>query len=205
MGNLLDNDFRAFDKPSHAGHYNTLYRNNGDLTFTEISEQAGVRGPQILMRDPDGRPVLFDDPETGRKYEGYDPTRKDKIGNRVGEPTAQTHAVLFFDYDDDGDPDLWVANDGDRLQVFRNDSASGRIRFTPVSQAMEIDQVGAWMGSALGDYDGDSDLDVFVTNMATTLSFGLRPKRLAARAITICSLNGVLACISCSGTTARKR
>ena len=165
VGNLLDDDFRRFDQPSHPGHYNVLYKNNGDLTFTEISERAGVRGPQILMRDPDGQPVLFEDPETGEKYEGYDPKRKDKMGNRVGEPTGQTHAVLFFDYDDDGDPDLWVANDGDRLHLFRNDSTSGHIRFTPVGRAIGIDKQGAWMGFALGDYDGDSDLDVFVTNI----------------------------------------
>ena len=165
VGNLLDDDFRAFNEPSHPGHYNTLYRNNGDLTFAEISEQAGVRGPQILMRDPDGQPILFEDPETGEVYEGYDPTKKDKVGNRVGEPTGETHAVLFFDYDDDGDPDLWVASDGDRLHLFRNDSTPGHIRFTPVSRAMGIDQVGAWMGFAVGDYDGDSDLDVFVANV----------------------------------------
>ena len=164
VGNLGAHDFRTFQTADHAGHYNVLYRNNGDLTFSEIAEQAGVRGSQITMLDPDGQPILFEDPETGEKFEGYDPTVKDAMGNRVGEPTGQTHAMLFFDYDDDGDPDLWVANDGDRLRLFRNDSTPGNVRFTPVEQAMGIDQVGSWMGFAVGDYDGDEDLDVFVTN-----------------------------------------
>ena len=124
-----------------------------------------MHGPQIVMRDPDGRPISFKDPETGERYEGYDPTFRDKLGNVVGEPTGQTHSVMFFDYDDDGDGDLWVANDGDRLHVYRNDSAGGEIRFTPVSRAMAIDTVGAWMAFALGDYDGDADLDVFVANI----------------------------------------
>ena len=31
VGNLADTDFRTFDSPSHPGHYNALYRNNGDL------------------------------------------------------------------------------------------------------------------------------------------------------------------------------
>ena len=165
VGNLAADDFRRFTGPNHPGHYNVLYLNNGDRTFTEVAEQAGVRGPQILMRDPTGQPILFEDPETGERYEGYDPTITDRLGNRVGEPTGQTHAVLFFDYDDDGDPDLWVGNDGDRLHVFRNDSSPGNVRFTPVARAMGIDKVGAWMGLAVGDYDGDADLDVFVTNI----------------------------------------
>ncbi len=165
VANLLDNDFRIMDRADHPGHYNALYYNNGDLTFTEMSLQAGLRGPQILMRTPDGAPILFVDPLTGESYEGYDPARTDKLGNRVGDPTGQTHASLFFDYDEDGDPDLWVANDGDRLHLFRNDSSPGSVRFTPVAAAMGIDSVGSWMGFALGDYDGDGDLDVFVTNI----------------------------------------
>ena len=165
VGNLADDDFRDFATANHPGHYNLLYRNNGDLTFDEIAEEAGVRGPQIVMRDSDGRPISFMDPETGERYEGYDPTFTDQLGNVVGEPTGQTHSVMFFDYDDDGDVDLWVANDGDRLHVYRNDSTREGIRFTPVSRAMAIDTVGAWMAFALGDYDGDGDLDVFVANI----------------------------------------
>ena len=165
VANLADDDFRQFAVASHPGHYDALYRNNGDLTFTEVAEEAGVRGTEIVMRDPGGQPVRFGDPETGESYQGYDPRVKDRMGNRVGEPTSQAHAALFFDYDDDGDPDLWVANDGDRLYVYRNDSEPGRLSFTPVSEAMGVDQVGAWMGFAVGDYDGDADLDVFVTNI----------------------------------------
>ena len=165
VGNLIAEDFFVLDKTSNPGHYNVLYRNNGDMTFEEIAESAGVRGAQALMRDPEGRLVLFRDPETGREYEGYDPTARDARGNRVGDPTGRTHGVLFFDYDDDGDPDLWVASDGDRLHLFRNDSSPGNVRFTPVGRAMGIDKVGNWMGFAVGDFDGDADLDVFVTNV----------------------------------------
>ena len=165
VGNLADEDFRRFDRPEHSGHYNVLYMNNGDLTFSDVTELAGVRGPEILMRYPDGTAVLYQDPKTGQRYEGYDPTIIDKLGNQAGEPTGQTHAVILFDSDDDGDPDLWVANDGDRLHYYRNDSTPGNISFTPVAQAMGINKVGAWMGFALGDSDGDSDLDLFITNM----------------------------------------
>ncbi len=173
VANLADFDYWQMIYPNHAGHYNVLYRNNGDLTFTDVTGIAGVQGPEVTMTHPDGTPVLFEDPETGVRYQGYDPTIRDDEGNRVGEPTGQSHAALFFDYDDDGDPDLWVANDGDRLSVYRNDSTPGHFRFTPVADEMGIDKVGAWMGFAVGDYDGDADLDVFVTNLS--FHFRLRP------------------------------
>ena len=100
------------------------------------------------------------DADSGIAYEGYDPSITDIQGNRVGDPTGQTHAVLFFDYDEDGDPDLWVANDGDRLHVYRNDSSGKTIQFTDVSRDSSIGKAGAWMGFALADYDEDQDLDV---------------------------------------------
>ncbi len=174
VGNLAAQDFRTLDSPSHPGHRNVLYLNKRDGTFEDIAESAGVGGPQVFMRDLEGRPILFRDPSTGEMFEGYDPTAVDALGNRIGEPTGQTHAVLFFDHDDDGDPDLWVANDGDRLHVYRNDSSGKRVQFTPVGAQMEVDSVGSWMGFAVGDYDSDADLDVFVTNI------GYHPRLLEA-------------------------
>ena len=165
VSNLGDPDFRTFNSPSHPGHYNLLYMNNGDLTFDEVGEPLGVRGGQIVMRGYDGEPVMFQDPDTGEMFQGYDPTDLDRWGNRVGEPTGQTHAAAFFDYDDDRDPDLWVADDGNRLRIYRNDSTPGSPRFMSVAAELGFDAVGAWMGFAFGDIDGDSDLDVFITNM----------------------------------------
>ena len=165
VGNAIDEDWFMFDQPSHPGHYNLLYVNNGDLTFEEVARSVGVHGEPITLRYPDGEPILFTDPETGREYEGYDPAITDAGGNRVADPSGRTHAVLFFDHDDDADPDLWVANDGHRPYVFRNDSSPGDVRFTPVAEAMGIDKSGNWMGFAVGDCDGDEDLDVFVTNV----------------------------------------
>lgn len=165
VGNLMANDFRDFATANHPGHYNLLYMNDGDMTFTEMAGDVGVDGPEVMMLDEDGAPILFEDPETGVMYEGWDPTFIDDLDNVVGEPTGQTHGVMFFDHDDDGDQDLWLANDGDRLYVYRNDSSPGRVRFTSIAPRMGLDVQGAWMGFALGDYDGDGDLDVFVPNI----------------------------------------
>ena len=165
VSNRVDQDFLWFNRPDHHGHYNVLYLNNGDLTFSDITEEAGLRYGPILMRDPFGDDIGWPDPVTGEIVPGYNPDLIDASGEYVGEPTGQTLAALFFDHDDDGDSDIWLADDGSRLKVFRNDSTEDKVRFTQISRAMGVDMMGAWMGFALGDYDSDLDLDVFVTNI----------------------------------------
>ena len=167
VANVGAHDFRTFNSPSHPGHVNVLYLNNHDLTFTEIAEAVGLAGSEIRMRSTSGEPILFKDPKTGETYEGWDPMRVDRLGNQVGEPVPQTHATLFFDFDDDLDVDLFMADDGDTLKIYKNDTVKGSIKFTEVGEALGIDYSGAWMGFALGDYDGDVDLDVFVTNIGS--------------------------------------
>ena len=125
----------------NGGSLPALYLNNGDLTFDEVAEAAGLVGGQVVMLDLDGLPV-----------------------DRAAAEQSVLTAALFFDHDDDGDADLWVARDGDRLRVYRNDSSPGRPRFTPVGRELGIDRVGDWTGMAVGDFDGDADLDVLVLN-----------------------------------------
>ncbi len=165
VGNRIDDDFLTLEESRHHGHYNVLYLNNGDFTFDDVTEEAGLLGGEIKLLYPDGTPLQYTDPATGRKTVGFDPQFVDDNGNLVGDPTGQTLAVMFFDYDSDGDPDLWQADDGDLLKVYRNDSTENFVKFTRVDKELGIDMVGAWMGFALGDYDSDTDLDIFVTNI----------------------------------------
>ncbi len=99
---------------------NLLYHNNGDGTFTELAERAGVA-------DAQGRSL----------------------------------SAAWTDLDEDGWPDLYVANDVSDNVLYRN-LANGT--FEDVShQAWVADYRGA-MGIAIGDWDGDQDADMFVTH-----------------------------------------
>lgn len=71
------------------------------------------------------------------------------------------HAA-WNDFDQDGDQDLYVANDFAPDHFFRNDGADG---FTDITTVAGIDGMGFAMGAAWGDYDGDGWDDVYVSNM----------------------------------------
>ena len=203
VGNMIDEDFFLFTDRTHPGHYNLLYRNNGDLTFEEIGESAGVRGTQIKLLEPDGDPVVFRDESSGAEYVGYDPSVKDENGNRVGDPTGRTHGVMFFDYDDDRDQDLWVANDGDILQVFRNDTTDAGIKFTPIGRGdghRHSGQLDGIRGRRLqrGRSPGRFSSRTRVTTCASILS----RRKWGAIAATRSGSSGAPVSTPCSGTTA---
>jgi hypothetical protein len=65
------------------------------------------------------------------------------------------------DYDGDGDPDLYVANDFGRNNLYRNDGGT----FVDVAAQAGAEDQAAGMGVSWSDYDLDGDLDIHVTNM----------------------------------------
>lgn len=79
----------------------------------------------------------------------------------VADPTGRSLNASWCDFDLDGRPDIYVANDVSDNAMFRN---AGRGRFEDVShQALVSDYRGA-MGLAVGDYDSDGDFDIFITH-----------------------------------------
>ena len=75
-------------------------------------------------------------------------------------------SAAWWDYDDDGDPDLYVANDfNDPDHLYRNDgpgSAPGKPRFVDVSGELAGNAMqGFGMGASWGDFDRDGKLDLY--------------------------------------------
>jgi hypothetical protein len=155
---------------------NLLLRNDGPLGFTDVAAAAGVdhdAGPaSAAWGDYDGDSWLdlyvadgLSNADTFYHNEG-DGTFTE-VGHLLsGGGLYATFGVTFSDFDNDGDPDLYVANDkkvGNLM--WRNDGPGcGGWCFTNVSAEWSVDIAVDSMGVAMGDYDNDLDLDLSVTD-----------------------------------------
>ena len=74
-------------------------------------------------------------------------------------------AAAWEDIDNDGDLDLYVANDFGRDNLYRNELQDGQARFVDVSAEAHIENAASGMSTTFGDYDRDGWMDVFVSNM----------------------------------------
>ena len=72
-------------------------------------------------------------------------------------------APAWCDFDGDGWPDLCVANDFGRNNLYRNQQG----HFRDLAHAAGVDGVGPGMSAAWFDYDGDGRLDLYVSDMWT--------------------------------------
>ena len=70
--------------------------------------------------------------------------------------------ATWGDYDQDGDPDLFIANDWAPDNFFRNDGGRG---FTDITTEAGTTSYGFAMGASWGDYDNDGRDDLYVSNM----------------------------------------
>ena len=116
-----------FEEESETATGNRLYLNNGDRTFTDATDSARVR-------------------------EGF-----------WGWGTSG------FDFDNDGDLDIMMANGWQDAEPFRFDPIvlwenDGSGRFTSVGPDLGVTDIRSGRGLLTFDYDRDGDLDVFVTN-----------------------------------------
>ena len=90
-----------------------------------------------------------------------------EIGAEIGlmPNVARELGAVFTDYDDDGDPDLYVAGDGTPNLLYRNQD--GRFTELGLVAGVAYNKEGrseAGMGVAVGDYDQSGTFDFLVTN-----------------------------------------
>ncbi len=87
----------------------------------------------------------------------------------IAEPAYPTQAAAWADFDNDGDLDLFVANESRPeegrdypAQLFRN---NGDGTFTDVARQAGVTNDRYGKGVAVGDYDNDGDVDLYVSNV----------------------------------------
>ena len=144
------------------------YDNDGDLDIyataflTQWRGETGSPVPQQprVYHDGDngGKNALLRNDSDGNDWKFTDVTEKvglDENNNRF------SFAVSWEDYDNDGDQDLYVANDFGRDNLYRNDEG----HFTDVSNEAGAEDAASGMGITWGDYDRDGWFDIHVSNM----------------------------------------
>ena len=172
-----------------------LYFNEGNWSFSNVTLKSGIKkhgwstGVNVIDINQDGwldiyvcRAGVFKDPEL-RKNVLYVNQKNGRFLEQADEygiaDTANSTHSIFFDYDRDGDLDLYVMNHGNERRrvntpiplkndgtdesvdhLYRNESG----RFEEVSIHSGILQEGYGLGLAIHDFNSDGWPDIFVSN-----------------------------------------
>ena len=190
-----------------------LFRNNGDGTFTEVGHETRadvigfVKGVVSADYDKDGRPDLYlsvhggknvllhNDGPSGADASPKAPWRFTNVAEHAGvtDPIG-SFSTCFFDYDNDGWPDLFVTGyqysnaevgmvaadylgipqNADLPRLYHNERNG---TFRDVSKEMHVNKLLLGMGINFGDLDNDGWLDFYVGTGTPGPSF-LVPNRM---------------------------
>lgn len=139
------------------------YDNDRDLDIYACCYTPLVKDkPQLL-----GKPVPYHDANNGSmnvllRNEGDWKFRN--VTRQVGMDANNrrfSYAAAWEDYDNDGDQDLYVANDFGRNNLYRNVDG----KFEDVAAEAGVEDISAGMSVTWGDYDNDGQMDLYVSNM----------------------------------------
>lgn len=161
---------------------NRLYLNKGNLKFEDISVKAGVYDTSgisfgVTMADVngDGRIDIYvckQNRPNALYINNGDMTFTDRAKEYGVDWDKSSTQAAFFDYDRDGDLDLYIATNGDaRGENYTRKGISDRLyrnngdgTFTNVSEQAGIGDRGYGLGVSIGDINNDNWPDIYVTN-----------------------------------------
>lgn len=164
----------SFETANNGGGV-TVFRNNGNGTFSDVTEAAGFRlsgwtldiGHADADNDGDDDLYIACDFGTDRFFvNNGDGTFSDRTEAAIGIDTKKGMNVDWGDYDNDGLLDVYVTNITDEYMregnfLWRN---NGNLTFSDVSRETGTHDTGwGWAGKFF-DYDNDGWLDLYVVN-----------------------------------------
>jgi len=167
-----DGDLDLYVVNFQAGS-DALYRNDGDGTFTDIAQQAGIvntdssRGMAFADVDRDGLLDIYVNaigPDMlyrnlgGLQFEQV----QDEIGIDGPNVFGQGVGVVATDINHDGWIDLFTGNRSDDVNALFLNQGDGT--FIDIATAAGIDKTGLGMGVLSFDYDNDLDMDLYWTS-----------------------------------------
>jgi len=153
----------------------TLFRNNGNGTFSDVTAKAGLVSSGWTLdvghgdADGDGWDDLYVACDFGQDHfyvNNHDGTFSDRTKSAIGDDTKKGMNVEWGDYDDDGRLDIFVTNITDDYMregnfLWRN---NGDGTFTDVSRETGTYETGWGWCAKFVDYDNDGWLDLYVMN-----------------------------------------
>jgi enediyne biosynthesis protein E4 len=170
---------RGYCHPQYyAATHNSLYRNNGDGTFTDVSGETGItsqfgKGMSVSFADYDGDGFLdaFVADDTTRNYlfHNVDGKKFEEVGSLAGVAYGSNGAALsgmgsdFRDVNNDGLPDIWhTAVEFETFPLYENCGHGDFADLTVNSGLARLtSQMSGW-GNGIVDFDNDGWKDLFV-------------------------------------------
>ncbi|MDB4505274.1 VCBS repeat-containing protein [bacterium] len=143
------------------------FDNDGDLDIYTCVYSAGDDSASGKRGFEATSPVPFNDAENGGRNVLLANLGDFKFGDftqQVGldqNNTRWSFAASWEDFDRDGDPDLYVANDFGRNCFYRNDKGT----FTNIAPTTGVEDMAAGMSVSWGDYNRDGQADLLIGNM----------------------------------------
>jgi hypothetical protein len=157
--------------------HNTLYRNNGDGTFTDVSEETGIaqqfgKGMSVTFADYDGDGYLdaFVANDTTQNFLFHNLRGKkfEEVALTAGVGYAQDGTARsgmgadFRDVNNDGLPDIWhTAVEHEEFPLWMNEGKGEFQDMTVASGLGKTSQMSGW-GNGIADFDNDGWKDLFV-------------------------------------------
>src|SRR6266540_2575925 len=178
---LLVNSTSFADAPKKINSVMALYHNNQNGTFTDVTRAAGLakpiygQGVTVGDYDNDGFVDIFVTAlGQSRLFRNNGNGKFTDVTAKAGltSPGYFSSSAAFFDYDSDGWPDIFVANDTQPNKLYKNNGGKGTFTESALTAGVALSEEGkarGGMGTDFADIDGSGNPSIIVGNFSNDM------------------------------------